>query len=72
MDLRSIDQWPLKEVGEGIRQLSEAINNDERIQDLYTGPIRFPRFLYIAIANSGWQRTGKKNGLKKEDLFRKL
>ncbi|MBQ6334815.1 MAG: flavodoxin family protein [Erysipelotrichaceae bacterium] len=72
MALRSIDQWPLKEVGEGIRQLSEAINYDGKIQDLYTGPIRFPRFLYIAIANSGWQRTGKKNGLKKEDLFRKL
>ena len=28
--------------------------------------------LYIAIANSGWNRAARKNGLRPEDLFRKL
>ena len=72
LEMSKIDKGPLNKVNEGLDELSQAITNRKKIKDIYTGPYRFPRSLYIAIANSGWQRMGKKNGLKKEDLFRQL
>ena len=66
------EKWPLNKINDGLNELAQAIRNRKKIKDIYTGPYHFPRSLYIAIANSGWQRMGKKNGLKKEDLYRQL
>ena len=72
LEMSTLDKWPLKEINEGMKKLSEAINNNEIIDDLYTGTYSFPRWLYMAIANSGWRRMGKANGLTNKDLFRRL
>jgi len=53
-------------------RLAGAINEAREIEDIYSGPVHFPRWLYISIANSGWARMAKANGMKKEDLYRQL
>ena len=63
---------PTKEIARGIKQLAEAIRENKECEDLYSEPYRFPRALYIAIANEGWNRAAKKNGLRRKDLFRRL
>ena len=72
LEMSKIDKWPLNKVDEGLNELAQAITNRKKISDIYSGPCHFPRSLYIAIANSGWQRMANKNGLKKKDLFRRL
>ncbi len=72
MDLGRTGKWPLDKIDENLHLLSEAIDKRKKIDDIYSGPDRFPRSLYIAIANSGWKRMVRKNGLKKEDLYRRL
>ena len=72
MDLGKMDKWPLNKINDGLATLANAIDNRKKIDDIYSGPNRFPRSLYVAIANSGWKRMAKKNGLKAEELFRQL
>ena len=72
LEFSAIDRWPLRQIHKGLIKLAEAIDNDKSIEDIYTGTNSFPRWLYIAIANSGWARMGKKNGIRKKDLFRQL
>ncbi|MBO7676716.1 MAG: hypothetical protein J6S49_04305 [Erysipelotrichaceae bacterium] len=55
-----------------MKKLAAAIDSDKTTDDLYRGVKMFPRFLYILIANSGWARMGRKNGLKNKDLFVRL
>ena len=63
---------PIKEIGEGMDRLAEAIDSGGFMEDLYKEPYRFPRPLYIWIANTNWNRTAKKNGIRPEDLYRRL
>ena len=63
---------PTRKIAEGMRKLSEAINSDEKTEDIYVGVNGFPRSLYIAIANSGWKRMAKRNGITEKDLYRQL
>ena len=72
LEMSSIERWPLQDINEGMKKLAAAIDNDRSIEDIYRGVKMFPRFLYILIANSGWARMGRKNGLKKKDLFVRL
>ena len=72
LEFSTIDKWPLKEINEGLKRLAGNIDNNETGQDDYCGVGNFPRFLYIAIANSGWRRMGKKNGISNKDLYRRL
>ncbi|MBP5279546.1 MAG: hypothetical protein J6Z03_03600, partial [Erysipelotrichaceae bacterium] len=72
LEMSSIERWPLQDINEGMKKLADAIDNDRSIEDIYRGVKMFPRFLYILIANSGWARMGRKNGLKKKDLFVRL
>ena len=72
LDMGRIDLRPLTGINKAMEELAEAIGKGETAEDIYSGPTHFPRSLYLVIANSGWSRQGKKNGLRKEDLFRKL
>ena len=62
----------LTEMNKDLMEYKEAIDNNEKIEDIYTGTDGFPRFLYMAIANSGWKRMAKANGINPKELYRKL
>ena len=68
----NIDNGPAQNIGAGFKALSEAVNSASAIEDFYADAHKFPRFLYMLAANSGWPRSGKINGLKKKDLYRCL
>ena len=72
LEFSSLNKWPLKQIDKGMEKLAEAINDNKYIDDIYVGTDTFPRFLYMAIANSGWKRMGKANGITNKDLFRRL
>ena len=64
--------WPSFKMAEGMDRLAEAIDKNESIPDIYAEPKAFPRSLYIKIANDNWNRTAKLNGIRPDDLYRKL
>ena len=61
-----------KKIAEAEDKLAKAIDDNSKIDDIYTGTESFPRFLYMAIANSGWKRMAKAKGIDPKELFRKL
>ena len=63
---------PTRKAAEGMDCLAKAIDSSGTIGDIYTEPWGFPRALYIWIANTNWNRTAKKNGIRPEDLYRRL
>ncbi len=71
MEMMSADSLFLKDIGKALGELASSVDRGSALDDIFTGPLSFPRMLYIAIANSGWKRGAKENGLKKQDLFRK-
>ena len=72
MQILPFKGWPTSRIAKGMSCLQEAVNNGNKIEDLYTEPYGFPRWLYLEIANRNWNNLAKKNGLKPEDLYRKL
>ncbi len=63
---------PTRNVAEGMDRLADAIRRGTEAGEIYTEPYRFPRSLYIWIANTNWNRTAKKNGISPRDLYRRL
>ena len=61
-----------RNVAKGMKRLANAIDNGEVADDIYAEPFCFPRWLYIRIANSGWKRMAKANGIKPKDIYRQL
>ena len=53
--------WPARSAKRCLDRLAKAINEDARIDDIYADPFLFPRWLYIKIANSNWQRLKRKD-----------
>lgn len=47
--------WPVNNALSVLRQLAEDIKAGKATDTLYADPYRFPRWLYILIANSNWQ-----------------
>lgn len=72
IDQRSFDKISNKKVIEGIEHLARAINHEVKMEDVFAEPHHFPRWLYIALANTNWNRLAKKAGIKPKDLYRKL
>ena len=72
MEMEKITSWPLTKIGRGMNRLAEAINNGNAIEDIYAQTDGFPKWLYMAIANSGWKGMAKKNGISPDELFRRL
>ena len=58
-----------KKASQGMDLLARAIDNDETVADIYAEPFAFPRWLYVWIANTNWNRTSRKNGIKPKDMF---
>ena len=69
MNPGSSGKGPAKNVGDGLDRLARAINTKSRVEDIYADAYRFPRWLYMFAANSGWPKAGKNNGLRKKDLL---
>lgn len=63
---------PTKRIAESMNRLAAEIDNGGMTEDLYAEPYGFPRSLYIHIANTNWNKTAKKNGLKPAELYRRL
>ena len=59
-------------VAAGMKRLAAAINGEGSAEDIFAQPCCFPRWLYVAIANGSWNRAARANGLKPEDLYRRL
>lgn len=64
--------WPTKKVAQEMDRFCEAINNNDKTEDIYTEPYFFPRFLYTFINNRTWGKKAKENGIRPEDLYRRL
>lgn len=58
-----------KKASQGMDRLVRAVDNDETMTDIYAEPFAFPRWLYVWIANTNWNRTSRKNGIKPKDMF---
>lgn len=63
---------PTKKAAEGMDRLADAIRRGVKTEDIYAEPYGFPRSLYIWIANTNWNRTARKNGVRPEELYRRL
>ena len=61
-----------RNVSRGMKRLAGAIDNGTVTDDIYAEPFCFPRSLYIGIANKGWERMARANGIRPEDLYRQL
>lgn len=61
-----------RNVARGMKRLAGAIDNGKVTEDIYAEPFCFPRWLYIWIANNGWKRMARENGIKPEDIYRQL
>ena len=70
--LKPFDKSSNKKAIEGINRLAKAINNEAMMRDIFAEPHHFPRWLYIAIANTNWNRLAKKAGIKPKELYRQL
>lgn len=55
-----------------LQRLAKGINDGAAVGELSAELFCFPRKLYIDIANGSWKRLAKANGIKVEDLYRRL
>lgn len=62
----------LKKIEQGLDDLALAIDSNTAFTDRYCNVVLFPRFLYLMIANSGWKRMAKANGISEKDLYARL
>lgn len=60
-----------RNVAGGIRRLAKAIDAGAAAGEILAEPFCFPRRLYIRIANQGWKRMAKANGIRAEGLYRR-
>ena len=72
MDLAPFGIGPTKTTAEGIEKLRAAIDAGAVTEDIFVEPWKFPRSLYLFIANTSWDSAAWKNGMKPKDLYRKL
>ena len=61
-----------RNVAKGMKRLADAINGEAVIEDIYAEPLCFPRRLYIWLANNGWKRMARENGINPEDIYRQV
>ena len=68
----SFEKGSTKKVALGTFCLAEAVNSRTCMDDYFAEPHGFPRWLYILIANTNWNRLAKKAGIRPKDLYRQL
>lgn len=66
-----LDNGPGKKIGKALDELVENGMKQKPIENTFVEP-NFPRILYLYAAHLGWWRQGKKNGLGRKDLYKKL
>lgn len=72
MEMIPFGKGPIRKISEGMDLLARAINSEDKTYDIYAGPNGFPKWLFIQIANTNWNRTAKKNGIDPKELYRQL
>lgn len=72
MKSNNLAKGPTANVAMGMSRLIEAVNSASVTEDIYADPAGFPRKAYMFLANMGWPRDARKNGLKKKDTFRRI
>ena len=72
MEMMPFGTGPIKKISQGMDRLAKAIDSGVRSYDIYAEPKGFPKWLFIQIANTNWNRLAKKNGIRPEDLYRQL
>ena len=72
MDIIPFGKGPTRKIAGEMEKLAMDIDGGIYAGDIYTGPNGFPRWLYIYIANTNWDKMAKKNGISPEDLYRQL
>jgi len=72
MELVPFGIGPTKRASLGIEALRAAIEAGQPAGEILAEPWKFPRSLYLYIANTSWNRGARKNGMKPKDLYRKL
>ncbi len=65
----SIGFGPVKPALRGLKEFAAHIRRAEEMPDLFVQPLLFPRWLYIAIANSSWDSQAQRAGMRPEDLL---
>lgn len=66
-----LGKWPFKGLGRVFNQFAADVTAQETGADLFASP-DFPRFSYKLVAEIGWRRSIKRNGLKLRDLHRRI
>jgi hypothetical protein len=72
MEMMPFGKGPIRKSSEGMDLLARAINSESKTYDIYAEPKGFPKWLFIQIANTNWNRTAKQNGLDPKELYRQL
>jgi len=60
------DNWskgPVSSIHKALCEMADAIKNKKSGQNVFVGP-KFPRLLYLIVADLGMRRLAKQNGLK--------
>ena len=69
MEMIPFKNGPTKKASQGMDRLARSIDIAGVMEDIYAEPYRFPRWLYIWIANTNWNSTSRKNGIKPKDMY---
>ena len=72
MEMIPFGKGPIKKAAEGMDLLARAINSESKTYDIYAEPKGFPKWLFIQIANTSWDRTARKNGIDPKEMYRQL
>ncbi len=60
--------WPVSNAKAALIRLAQTITSGGKTETIYADPYRFPRWLYIIIANTSWQRHKLRHKLAPEKL----
>ncbi|NMB19370.1 MAG: NAD(P)H-dependent oxidoreductase [Firmicutes bacterium] len=66
-----LGKWPLRRLGQAMGVMGESIRGTETAPDIFVSP-DFPRIAYKLVAEFGWRRSIRRNGLKLRDLHRRV
>ena len=72
IEITPFGKGPAKKAAAGIVRMAQAVDGGRRMKIALAEPVRFPRWLYIRIANAGWRGMAKKNGIRPKDLYRRI
>ena len=60
--------WPARNAENCLRSLADAVREDRETEDLYADPFMFPRWMYILIAYTNWQRLKRADQRRKTEV----